>query len=218
MRCFIRTCNNGAVRVTVGPIKIPAPINAPGRVPWRFYASTWDSPFCNLFAPPSPPTHRLSCPRCSACLPAWRTTCLSFPQDTQTLQSNHTLFNMDRQSVFSSRLYDTPADSEDSNTHIRSLLESFILDFRLDNLFIYRSALPWPDCTLARETNPRRSQRPTTRKCAPQKVLLRRQHWRPDQVQRGDRPQIGDGTGRSYPTGTPASLPTHLCAVNTAVV
>lgn len=26
MRCFIRSCNNGAVRVTVGPIKIPAPI------------------------------------------------------------------------------------------------------------------------------------------------------------------------------------------------
>ncbi|KAG7289067.1 minichromosome maintenance protein 5 [Staphylotrichum longicolle] len=48
---------------------------------------------------------------------------------------------MDRQSVFSSRLYDTPADSEDSNTHIRSLLESFILDFRLDNLFVYRDQL-----------------------------------------------------------------------------
>jgi DNA replication licensing factor MCM5 len=47
---------------------------------------------------------------------------------------------MDRQSVFTSRLYGAPAESEDSNTHIRGQLESFILDFRLDNLFIYRSA------------------------------------------------------------------------------
>lgn len=47
---------------------------------------------------------------------------------------------MDRQSVFTSRLYDTPSQSEDSNTHVRGLLESFILDFRLDNIFIYRSA------------------------------------------------------------------------------
>lgn len=45
---------------------------------------------------------------------------------------------MDRQSVYSSRLYGTPSESEDSNTHVRALLESFILDFRLDNLFIYR--------------------------------------------------------------------------------
>ncbi|KAL1836700.1 hypothetical protein VTJ49DRAFT_4745 [Mycothermus thermophilus] len=48
---------------------------------------------------------------------------------------------MDRQSVFSSRLYTAQAESEDSNTHIRSLLESFILDFRLDNSFIYRDQL-----------------------------------------------------------------------------
>ncbi len=47
---------------------------------------------------------------------------------------------MDRQSVFTSRVFDTPADSEDSNTHVRGLLESFILDFRLDNIYIYRSA------------------------------------------------------------------------------
>ncbi|KAK4127634.1 MCM-domain-containing protein [Parathielavia appendiculata] len=48
---------------------------------------------------------------------------------------------MDRQSVFSSRLYGTPAESEDSNTHVRALLESFILDFRLANIFIYRDQL-----------------------------------------------------------------------------
>lgn len=49
-------------------------------------------------------------------------------------------FTMDRQSVFTSRLYGTQAESENSNTHVRGLLESFILDFRLDNIFIYRSA------------------------------------------------------------------------------
>ncbi|KAK4237985.1 MCM2/3/5 family-domain-containing protein [Achaetomium macrosporum] len=48
---------------------------------------------------------------------------------------------MDRQSVFTSRLYGAPAESEDSPTRIRSLLESFILDFRLDNIFIYRDQL-----------------------------------------------------------------------------
>ncbi|KAL2156990.1 hypothetical protein VTH06DRAFT_8827 [Thermothelomyces fergusii] len=48
---------------------------------------------------------------------------------------------MDRQSVFTSRLYGTPAETEDSNTQIRSLLESFILDFRLDNVFVYRDQL-----------------------------------------------------------------------------
>ncbi|EAQ86483.1 conserved hypothetical protein [Chaetomium globosum CBS 148.51] len=48
---------------------------------------------------------------------------------------------MDRQSVFTSRLYGTQAESENSNTHVRGLLESFILDFRLDNIFIYRDQL-----------------------------------------------------------------------------
>ncbi|AEO62870.1 29a48c9a-d121-4bb9-ae0e-f9fa8971b74d [Thermothielavioides terrestris] len=48
---------------------------------------------------------------------------------------------MDRQSVFTSRLYGAPSESEDSNTQIRSQLESFILDFRLDNVFIYRDQL-----------------------------------------------------------------------------
>ena len=62
-----------------------------------------------------------------------------------TILPNHTTyqsqyFAMDRQSVFTSRLYGAQAESENSNTHVRSLLESFILDFRLDNIFIYRSA------------------------------------------------------------------------------
>ena len=48
---------------------------------------------------------------------------------------------MDRQSVFTSRLYlDAPGGSEDSNSSVRTQLETFILDFRLDNIFIYRSA------------------------------------------------------------------------------
>lgn len=46
---------------------------------------------------------------------------------------------MDRQSVFSSRLYDpTFAGAEDSSTAVRAVLENFILEFRLDNSFIYR--------------------------------------------------------------------------------
>jgi hypothetical protein len=60
---------------------------------------------------------------------------------------------MDRQSVFTSRLYGTPAENENSNTHVRGLLESFILDFRLDNIFIYRSASWYPDLALPLETD-----------------------------------------------------------------
>jgi len=46
---------------------------------------------------------------------------------------------MDSQSVFTTRLYPaTFGQSEDSAIQVRELLESFILDFRLDNSFIYR--------------------------------------------------------------------------------
>lgn len=52
---------------------------------------------------------------------------------------------MDYQSVFSARTYAGAASSyvpeEDSNQHIRAQLEAFILDFRLDNSFIYRFVL-----------------------------------------------------------------------------
>ncbi|KAK4670409.1 minichromosome maintenance protein 5 [Podospora pseudopauciseta] len=49
---------------------------------------------------------------------------------------------MDRQSVFASRVYNDPfAENEDSNSAIRALLEAFILDFRLDNVYIYRDQL-----------------------------------------------------------------------------
>lgn len=49
---------------------------------------------------------------------------------------------MDRGSVFSSRLYPPSfGENEDTNLQVRTLLESFILDFRLDNIFIYRDQL-----------------------------------------------------------------------------
>lgn len=63
-------------------------------------------------------------------------------QTTTPLQKHfpdNLLFKMDRQSVFTSRLYFNAAgENEDSNTAVRTLLENFILDFRLDNIFIYR--------------------------------------------------------------------------------
>lgn len=76
-------------------------------------------------------------------------------------KTHHLLFTMDRQSVFTSRLYGTPAETEETNTQIRSLLESFILDFRLDNVFVYRfdSCAPvswrrvWTDLCLKRPTS-----------------------------------------------------------------
>ncbi|KAK3378518.1 MCM2/3/5 family-domain-containing protein [Podospora didyma] len=49
---------------------------------------------------------------------------------------------MDRQSVFSSRLYPASyGESQDTNLQVRAQLESFILDFRLDNIYIYRDQL-----------------------------------------------------------------------------
>jgi hypothetical protein len=49
---------------------------------------------------------------------------------------------MDRQSVFSTHVYDsTFAQGEDTNLQIQAQLEAFILDFRLDNVFVYRDQL-----------------------------------------------------------------------------
>ena len=46
---------------------------------------------------------------------------------------------MDRQSVYSlSVLAPDPDASEDSRTQIQTQLRNFILEFRLDNAFIYR--------------------------------------------------------------------------------
>lgn len=49
---------------------------------------------------------------------------------------------MDRPSVYSSRLFPATFENEDTNLHVRAQLESFILDFRLDNVFVYRYAHP----------------------------------------------------------------------------
>lgn len=49
---------------------------------------------------------------------------------------------MDRQSVYSlSVLAPDPDANEDSPTQIRGQLRNFILEFRLDNAFLYRSVL-----------------------------------------------------------------------------
>jgi DNA replication licensing factor MCM5 len=50
---------------------------------------------------------------------------------------------MDRQSVFSLSVYPPDRDSnEDTRGQVQAQLEQFILQFRLDNAFIYRSANP----------------------------------------------------------------------------
>jgi DNA replication licensing factor MCM5 len=47
---------------------------------------------------------------------------------------------MDRQTVYSLSLFgsDRNEDSQDSHSRIQQQLVDFILDFRLDNVFIYR--------------------------------------------------------------------------------
>lgn len=49
---------------------------------------------------------------------------------------------MDRQSVYSLSVLAPDQDAnEDSPTQIRGQLRDFILEFRLDNVFLYRSVL-----------------------------------------------------------------------------
>lgn len=48
---------------------------------------------------------------------------------------------MDRQSVYSLSVLPPEYDSEDTRGQIQAQLEQFILQFRLDNAFIYRSVL-----------------------------------------------------------------------------
>src|SRR5687768_15863834 len=46
---------------------------------------------------------------------------------------------MDRQSVYSAHVFDpTFGDNDDSRLQLQTQLETFILDFRLDNNFVYR--------------------------------------------------------------------------------
>ncbi|KAL7925507.1 MCM2/3/5 family domain-containing protein [Trichoderma austrokoningii] len=49
---------------------------------------------------------------------------------------------MDRQSVYSARVYESNfGDADDTRLQLQSQLETFILDFRLDNNFVYRDQL-----------------------------------------------------------------------------
>jgi hypothetical protein len=116
-------------------IKIPVTKRALLALGWHFYATrdpvtfpATQPPFC-----PSITDHTLDTNR-----PHRAYATLS---STTFCSDQHHPFKMDRQSVFTSRLYlDAPGGSEDSNSSVRTQLETFILDFRLDNIFIYRSA------------------------------------------------------------------------------
>ena len=58
---------------------------------------------------------------------------------------------MDRQSVYSlSVLPPDPDASENSRSQIQALLREFILEFRLDNAFIYRYVASYKDVTVAK--------------------------------------------------------------------
>ncbi|KAF7558998.1 hypothetical protein G7046_g5151 [Stylonectria norvegica] len=48
---------------------------------------------------------------------------------------------MDRQSVYSARVFDSPFGETDTRLQLQDQLETFILDFRLDNIFVYRDQL-----------------------------------------------------------------------------
>ncbi|EQL03127.1 hypothetical protein G6O67_002904 [Ophiocordyceps sinensis] len=48
---------------------------------------------------------------------------------------------MDRQSVYSTHVFEPSGDSGDSRLQLQNQLETFILDFRLDNNFVYRDQL-----------------------------------------------------------------------------
>ena len=53
---------------------------------------------------------------------------------------------MDRQSIYASHVYEPSyGENEDTRIQLQAQLETFILDFRLDNVFVYRYVrlLPW---------------------------------------------------------------------------
>ena len=79
---------------------------------------------------------------------------------------------MDRQSVYSlSVLAPDPDQHEDSRSQIQAQLREFILEFRLDNIFIYRYDLSRDIINHMELTLPQRSD---TGECARQTILLRR--------------------------------------------
>jgi hypothetical protein len=75
---------------------------------------------------------------------------------------------MDRQSVYSLSVLPPEYDNEDTRGQIQAQLEQFILQFRLDNAFIYRSVPPYVvfryQLTSGQRSNPR--------ECSPQAILL----------------------------------------------
>lgn len=89
---------------------------------------------------------------------------------------------MDRQSVYSlSVLPPDPDASENSRSQIQALLREFILEFRLDNAFIYRYVVTFASFSIADYL---RMQRPNSRKRPRKAVLLRRRHSTRDILQR----------------------------------
>jgi len=77
---------------------------------------------------------------------------------------------MDRQSVYSSHVYNpTFEQGEDTNLQVQAQLEAFILDFRLDNVFVYRCA---PYDSLSTRLGLTKCQRSTARERSPQEILL----------------------------------------------
>lgn len=81
---------------------------------------------------------------------------------------------MDRQSVYSAHVYEpTFGENGDTRLQLQTQLETFILDFRLDNNFVYRFALASYMFGLIDTDLP--IQRPATGECTPQEILLRHQ-------------------------------------------
>jgi hypothetical protein len=74
---------------------------------------------------------------------------ISYPSSTSIFQllslvnitHQRTFIKMDRESVFSLSVLPPEYDNEDTRGQIQAQLEQFILQFRLDNAFIYRSIL-----------------------------------------------------------------------------
>lgn len=99
---------------------------------------------------------------------------------------------MDHESVYTTHVYDANfVESDETPIQIQQQLEHFILNFRLDNRFIYRYGFWRMEDRVARQLTP--SQRSAAGECASPAILLRCRHQRPDQLQRGAGPQACQG-------------------------
>lgn len=77
---------------------------------------------------------------------------------------------MDRQTVYSLSVFDPDdRDTEDNNSQVQRQLVDFVLDFHIDNVFIYRCASKLPQLVAMLTAK----QRPNTGECPCQAVLLR---------------------------------------------